>query len=168
MQINAIKKLHCGLFHAPLSEVKRLMPEVWPIIQKAPMVQGEKYVVDVKVHMLMPGQWPCIPNWHVDNVPRDKNLKQQWHKRDPEKKMLLWVSGEPLTEFRDRGFMAKVPAQKWIEFTQFDEHRGTMSKEHTWRIFMRLTPEPLLFPGKRHEWLRRHAQVYLDANTFKW
>ncbi|MEC2506153.1 hypothetical protein P9X25_18565, partial [Bacillus cereus] len=27
-------------------------------------------VVDTKVHMLMPGMCPAIPNWHSDGVPR--------------------------------------------------------------------------------------------------
>lgn len=27
-------------------------------------------VFDSRVHMLMPGWWPCIPGWHHDDVPR--------------------------------------------------------------------------------------------------
>lgn len=26
--------------------------------------------IDTRVHMLMPGWWPCIPGWHHDDVPR--------------------------------------------------------------------------------------------------
>lgn len=29
-------------------------------------------VVDSRVHMLMPGFWPCIPGWHHDDVPRER------------------------------------------------------------------------------------------------
>jgi hypothetical protein len=29
-------------------------------------------LVDSRVHMLMPGMWPCIPGWHHDDVPRSR------------------------------------------------------------------------------------------------
>lgn len=29
-------------------------------------------IVDSRVHMLMPGFWPCIPGWHHDDVPRER------------------------------------------------------------------------------------------------
>lgn len=29
-------------------------------------------IVDSRVHMLMPGWWPCIPGWHHDDVPRTR------------------------------------------------------------------------------------------------
>ena len=28
---------------------------------------------DSRVHMLMPGWWPCIPGWHHDDVPRSRS-----------------------------------------------------------------------------------------------
>ncbi|SDW79703.1 hypothetical protein [Paenibacillus sp. CF384] len=34
-------------------------------------------VVDTKVHMLMPGMCPAIPNWHTDGVPRGKELRPE-------------------------------------------------------------------------------------------
>lgn len=164
-----LSKLPAGLFHCPLSKVKELIPELVPIIQKAPIYPDEKYIVDAKIHMLMPNQWACIPNWHYDNIPRDKNNKQMMSKRDVNKKMFLYVSGEPLTEFiRAGGLPMSVPASTWIEFDQWDLHRGTMSKIHTWRLFIRLTPEPLLKPAKPSDWLRKHSQVYLDTSNFTW
>lgn len=30
------------------------------------------YVIDTRVHMLMPGWYPCIPGWHHDDVPRTR------------------------------------------------------------------------------------------------
>ncbi len=32
--------------------------------------------IDSRVHMLMPGMWPCIPGWHHDDVPRTRVDKQ--------------------------------------------------------------------------------------------
>ncbi len=30
-------------------------------------------VIDTRVHMLMPGWYPCIPGWHHDDVPRTRS-----------------------------------------------------------------------------------------------
>ncbi len=32
---------------------------------------GYHWVIDTRSHMLMPGQYPAIPGWHCDGVPRD-------------------------------------------------------------------------------------------------
>lgn len=154
-----------GLYHCPLGQAYKLMPELTEILDEAPIEAHEYYVVDVKIHMLMPGQWPCIPNWHHDNVPRNEKGEKDYTKVDLSKKMLLWVSGEPLTEFRGSGI---IEPREWHSFDQADEHRGHMSKIHTWRTFIRLTPEPLLIPAEPHQWLRTHSQVYLDVNKFEW
>ena len=118
--------------------------------------------------MLMPGQWPCIPNWHFDLVPRVKG-KQDFSLIDPSKRMHLWLSGPPLTEFRsERGEIRQVEPRKWFTFTQMDEHRGVMATDHTWRVFIRVAPVELLPVAPQQSWIRRHSQVYLDAETFKW
>lgn len=41
-------------------------------------------------------------------------------------------------------------------------------EEHQWRLFIRLTPIELLKPNSWEKVLRRHSQVYLDAERFKW
>lgn len=33
-------------------------------------------LIDSRVHMLMPGMYPCIPGWHHDDVPREREDKQ--------------------------------------------------------------------------------------------
>lgn len=33
-----------------------------------------KWVIDSRVHMLMPGWYPCIPGWHHDDVPRHTSV----------------------------------------------------------------------------------------------
>lgn len=33
-------------------------------------LESNKYCFDSRVHMLMPGWWPCIPGWHHDDVAR--------------------------------------------------------------------------------------------------
>lgn len=41
-----------------------LLPEEW---------KGSDLVIDSRVHMLMPGWYPCIPGWHHDDVPRTRS-----------------------------------------------------------------------------------------------
>jgi hypothetical protein len=138
-------KSHNGVILCTLDETLKLMPEVEPVLTEL-IDSGElefdinDYLIDVKVHMLMPEQYPCIPNWHCDFVPRDEELKLRPDLITGEK-MYLWVSGEPKTEFRETPERVKTENYEWVVFTQRDSHRGK---------------------------LRRHSQVYLDANTFNW
>jgi hypothetical protein len=161
----------CGLFHCPLEEARELMPELpW---DESPILDGVEYIVDVKVHKLMPNQWPCIPNWHGDFVPRDPvTLQERPDLIDPVQ-MFMWLSGPPFTEFRDG---RKVRAREWIPFTQYDVHRGVAATEHCWRTFIRIAPADVMrvglpneeIPAPPEQWVRRHTQVYLDVNGFRW
>ena len=169
-----IQKMHNGLWRVPLYQAIKLMPELRSVLLGLSSVCEKSlsdYIVDVKVHMLMPNQHPCIPNWHYDNIPRDESGKQDFSKQ-VEDKMYLWVSGSPLIQFKypiDRtdsyGF---IFSQEWIPFTQKDSHRGTASLQHTWRLFIRACPNTILTPNPPEKWLRRHSQVYLDSKTFSW
>jgi hypothetical protein len=141
------------------------MPDMGAIISSFPDAKDD-FIWDVKVHMLMPGQYPCIPNWHYDNVPRVNN-KQDFDLIKPDLPMWLWVSGEPLTEFR---FGGKIKPQTWHRFTQKDEHRGSVSRDFTWRGFIRATHKDIYLgrPKQVTNPVRRHSQVYLDVNSFSW
>jgi len=160
-----LSKLHCGLFRCPLDVAPALMPELEPLFSYAPRYQQERAIVDVKIHMLMPGQWPCIPNWHYDFTPRDSQGIKQPEKRDRANKMHVLLSGPPYTEFRDG---RTLHPWQWSEFTQFDEHRGSVSTDHCWRLFARVVPESLCPAAPATQWVRRHCQVYLDSQNFEW
>lgn len=167
-------KSNCGVMLCSFEETIKLMPEVQPILDEL-LKSGElefnesEYAVDVKVHMLMPNQFPCIPNWHRDFIPRDNDLKRS-PKDITGEKMYMWLSGTPLTEYKDKdGNNYFKEEQVWHSFTQNDLHRGTMSSEHTWRCFIRVIPKKFIHPttinvGKQ----RIHTQVYLDSNKFNW
>jgi len=118
--------------------------------------------------MLMPNQYPCIPNWHFDNVPRVNN-KQDFDLVKPDAPMYIWLSGSPLTEFRKGGKSWHINPKHWVRFTQCDEHRGTMSNAFQWRGFIRATHKSIA-PQNRvgSDPLRRHCQVYLDSSNFSW
>ena len=154
-------KQHSGVHQAPFHVVKELMPDLLEVLGTFPD-KPEDFTWDVKVHMLMPRQYPCIPNWHTDNVPRVNGV-QRFDRIQPDKPMYLWISGAPLTQFK-HGYVTPLV---WHRFTQLDEHRGTMAADFCWRGFIRATHQDIQLP-KSGEWLRRHSQVYLDAETYQW
>lgn len=156
---------HCGVHRASYEELVCLMPDLEELIVESFPEDPEDFTWDVKVHMLMPNQFPCIPNWHFDNVPRVNN-EQDWGQVKTHLPMYLWISGAPLTEFRNSG---KIAPKTWHRFTQKDEHRGTISEDFQWRGFLRATHKDILPANKRGvNCLRRHSQVYLDAGNFSW
>lgn len=161
-------KQHCGVHQASFSDLVKYMPDVANLVLDSFPEDPDNFTWDVKVHMLMPAQWPCIPNWHYDNVPRVNNI-QDWSLVRTDLPMYLWVSGEPLTEFRKDGMVTKIAACEWKRFTQADEHRGTRSEDFQWRGFIRATHKHILPANPRSEAvLRRHSQVYLDVSNFAW
>ena len=158
-----LEKQHCGVHQSSYKEMIKLMPDIKDIIDAFPE-NPEDFTWDVKVTMLMPNQYPCIPNWHFDFVPRDKNGKQDFNLVTPHIPLYFWLSGSPLTEFKDK---REIKPYTWTKFNQNDEHRGTISKEFCWRCFIRATHKDIQQP-KEGDKLRRHSQVYLDAKNFMW
>lgn len=156
---------HCGVHQATFEELVEHMPDIVGMIALTFPERVDDFIWDVKVHMLMPNQYPCIPNWHFDNVPRVNN-KQDFDQVKPDAPMYLWISGAPLTEFRNGGL---ITPKAWHRFTQKDEHRGTMSDDFQWRGFIRATHKSIAPSNRRNSNpLRRHSQVYLDASNFSW
>jgi hypothetical protein len=153
-------KQHCGVHQAGVDELLRLMPDLRPIIDDFPK-DPAAFTWDVKVHMLMPRMYPCIPNWHRDFTPRIGGIQRPEMAADAE--MYMWLSGPPLTEFRG-GF---IRPREWVRFSLADEHRGTPSGDFCWRGFIRAVDRSFL-PPKSSEHLRRHCQVYLDASEYNW
>ena len=158
-------KQHCGVHRASYKQLRNNMWDVAGLIASTFPDDLSDFTWDVKVHMLMPSQYPCIPNWHYDNIPRVNN-EQDWDQVRTDLPMYLYISGAPFTEFREGGL---VKAGEWKLFTQKDEHRGTMSKDFTWRGFIRATHKDIL-PANPvgTNVLRRHSQVYLDVGNFSW
>lgn len=154
-------KQHCGVHQATSAILRELMPDLIPLIDTFPDDE-RMFTWDVKVHMLMPRQYPCIPNWHVDNVPRVNGV-QRFDLVKPDLPMYLWVSGAPLTQFQHGYVTPKV----WHRFTQMDQHRGTAAAEFGWRGFVRATHREIQ-PPKPSGHQRRHTQVYLDADEYQW
>ena len=166
-------KSHNGVMLCSFEQTLELMPEVAPILDELyPILELPicDYAVDVKIHMLMPNQWPCIPNWHRDFIPRDENLKRS-AKEITGETMYMWLSSAPLTEYKNSETKESYfkPAQQWHTFNQNDLHRGTMCEEHVWRCFIRVIPKKFIHSTTINiGQLRRHTQVYCDSRKFNW
>lgn len=182
--------LPCGLFRCPLNQAANVLPELSELYDSAPVTDPENWELDLKIHMLMANQYPCIPNWHCDNVPRENGKLRYDLIPVDAPDMFLWVSDSPLTEFleyetnigrtlTDHSEIAKligeyqlstkfIPAQTWVSMKQNTPHRGTLAKGHTWRVFARLTHKSISPARPVDSIIRRHSQVYLDSNTFTW
>lgn len=192
IDLNAINLslLPCGLFRCNLADAHIMLPELKALYESAPVDNPEEWEIDVKIHMLMKDQYPCIPNWHCDNVPRVDG-KVRYDMVDSLKPpMYLWVSDEPTTEFfrydtevgrplQDHGGISplineyaiettRIPSMTWVSLDQLTPHRGTASKSYTWRVFARLTHRSIAPVRSVDSVIRRHAQVYLDAEKFTW
>ena len=165
-------KSHNGIMLCTFEQTREFMPEAMPMLEELiPHLEhdADEYVVDVKVHMLMPGEYPCIPNWHRDFVPRDKDRKKIPSQITGDK-MYLWVSGAPYTEFKKDPVRVETGEFTWTEFTQLDLHRGVKSEIHTWRCFIRVIPKKFIHPGTLNVGtIRRHTQVYIEEpDRFRW
>lgn len=165
-------KSHNGVMLCNISQTVELMPEVKPMLDSIiPHLEHDvdDYLVDVKVHMLMPNQYPCIPNWHRDFVPRDLDLKQDSSKITGDK-MYIWISGAPYTEYKSYREKIESDGFIWTVIDQNDFHRGVKSEVHTWRCFIRLIPKWFVHPTTINIGsMRRHTQVYIDQpNKFRW
>jgi len=65
-------------------------------------LQNDKTIIDSRVHMLMPGWFPCIPGFHHDDVPRERSNKQpEYHNPSYRSNhaMILYNGGICPTEF---------------------------------------------------------------------
>ena len=165
---------HNGVMLCSFEKTVEFMPEMKPILDEllesgTLEMDPSEYVVDVKIHMLMPKQFPCIPNWHRDFVPRDENLKRDFKALTGET-MYMWLSAAPLTLYKNKaGEEFSKPAQEWHSFTQHDLHRGVMAEEHVWRCFVRVIPKKFIHSTTINVGqMRRHTQIYLDSKTFNW
>lgn len=165
-------KSHNGVMLCDINQTKELMPEVTSILDNiVPHLQHnpEDYLVDVKIHMLMPEQYPCIPNWHCDFVPRDLEMKTD-RSRITGDEMYIWISGAPYTEYKSYQRKIETDNGPWTVINQRDFHRGVKSNIHTWRCFIRIIPKWFVHPTTINVGqLRRHTQVYIDQpDKFKW
>ncbi len=167
-----------GLFRASVEDAIRFGGDLTRTALGAMPIQNSRryVVVDVKVHMLMPGFLPAIPGWHSDGVPRpagkDKpDLRLQEDARPTIYHLL--VTGEGcLTQFLTAPIELEVPDEpspdlyKLIDKQLGDNppnlisapscqaltwdwwtlHRGIQATKHEWRYLIRVAETDTLAP----------------------
>lgn len=143
--------------------------------------------IDTRVHMLMPGWYPCIPGWHCDFMRvSDSGAQVPDAKRDAEVQHYQLVTGGPEPEFIvDRNlhvevdgdvrwrkvdaamgaaFGTPIEANRIIYFDGNELHRGRpwRGEPGHWRYFFRASyfPEGCAYADK----VRRQSQIYCDIH----
>jgi hypothetical protein len=152
----------------------------------------EDWIIDTRVHMLMPGWYPCIPGWHHDDVPRPNNGQPDYEKMEYKAIHRMCVVGNTaMPQFLNiQSHMPKVEGDTiykvWdeilekrtkkedkytvrpgdvIDFTWQDFHRGMPAEKNGWRFFIRAsrnTKRP--FKNK----VRTQVQVYMPVINAGW
>lgn len=142
-------------------------------------------VIDTRVTMTFPGQYPSIPGWHCDDVPRaDKYSQPDFSRTDSDVNHFLLIFSDnddvSRTEFAIEPFSLKLSDEnvytdldrqvrnfdqlktyhvdqgELIKFSQRDVHRATPTKVAGWRYFIRIS-----FTHRRPQnEIRRQVQVY--------
>ena len=153
------------------------------------------WIFDSRVHMLMPGWYPCIPGWHHDDVPRNGYNGQPDYENmnyKSEHVMAIVDNGTwSLTEFvkdfvcdlsdvghgemtygkwsRDIQRMnprkVTVPNQTLVYFTWEDFHRGQPATGSGWRWFIRASKNTDRKPMNE---VRKQVQVYMSNLDAGW
>lgn len=147
---------------------------------------------DSRVHMLMPGWYPCIPGHHHDAIPRTRlDGQPDYSQKHTVQHCLMLVNGDiaptefaigkitlpdiepgekyykkwhPLVE-QSNLEKVKCPSNQLVYFDADTFHTGTKAVANGWRFFIRVSlfsKEPI-----QNE-LRRQVQVYLENPVEGW
>lgn len=93
-------------FGGPLTaSFLRALPSQW--------TGDPSFILDSRTHMLMPGWFPCIPGWHLDDVPRTRPDGQPDHISpiyQSEHVMALWGTASVTTFMEGHIELTEPPA----------------------------------------------------------
>lgn len=158
-------------------------------------LHNDKTIIDSRVHMLMPGWFPCIPGYHHDDVPRDNVQPNYFNPSYRSKHALILFNGEVCpTEFaigksefpkiEDGEIYYKVwhpividkikngelkhikaPSDTVVFFDDRTWHQGTKAVKSGWRLFIRASWDTGRKPSNE---LRRQVQVYMENPMEGW
>ena len=122
---------HADLLGGPITKaVLNVLPDDW---------KRSDLVVDSRVHMLMPGWYPCIPGWHHDDVPRTRADKQPNYGpgQDRSEHLLLLVNGDIAPTAMATGSMlflepeaGKTIYAEWDKEVNLAIQNGLLEKSH--------------------------------------
>jgi hypothetical protein len=154
-------------------------------------------VLDSRVHMLMPGWYPCIPGWHHDDVARGADGQPDYDDMPYQAEHLmglvngdicptLFAHGSHLLPKVEGGLVYKTwhdiverqiaddelivePARsgRLLQFDWSTMHTGQKAIAGGWRWFVRLSRNTARQQSITNE-RRRQVQVYLENPTEGW
>jgi hypothetical protein len=152
-------------------------------------------VFDSRVHMLMPGWYPCIPGWHHDDVGRDPLTGQpdyvtpRYHAHHyagvvnaevaPTEFLLgnytlpAVKRGQTVYKVWDEALEAQplrlvqIPDRRIIKFDWLTFHRGVPAVKNGWRWFGRVSTNTERLNHVTNE-IRTQTQVYLPVINQGW
>lgn len=150
------------------------------------------WIIDSRVHMLMPGWYPCIPGWHHDDIPRSATNGQPNYD-NPEYKAVhrMCVIGKSaMPEFLNQivaldkvendvvykvwnDQINNIPGLRTqtlqsgdvVEFGEQDFHRGLPATQDCWRFFIRASRNTT---RQFHNEIRKQVQVYMSELEAGW
>lgn len=155
-------------------------------------IERRHVIVDTRVHMLMPGWYPCIPGWHHDDVARTRSDGQPNYEEQPYySRHVLFVLNADVapTEFAIGAYtLPSVPLggkvyQTWDPLVEEQIHHGILARHQVrnshlysfdWQTMHRGVPAvksgwryffraSLRTPRHRNE-IRRQVQVYVPGD----
>ncbi len=102
--------------------------QAWLNAMTTARLLSDSCVIDTRVHMLMPGWYPCIPGWHHDDVPRMPDVAGQPNYDNPayfsKHCCALVNAGVAPTEFLTGLIDVPEPVAGRVTYEMWDSHLG--------------------------------------------
>jgi hypothetical protein len=154
--------------YAALDFVMRNSTEpIRAILKQMPIEGNHRYVVvDVKLHDIIEGQFPCLPGWHMDCT------LNPWHDTKPDVHHIYVVGAGCRTRFLAEDFTMEfptvIPAQvktlmnsvehkSWkaeeahvYRYDRFGLHAPSVAESTGKRMLIRVTETDLIRPNRRY------------------
>lgn len=100
-------------------------PIIRDFVSKLPSewLDNPTLIIDSRTHMLMPGWYPAIPGWHLDEIPRTLPNNQPDHFDTPctSQHISVCVGDASLTEFLVGDFELQEPPPEVIVYKQWTQ-----------------------------------------------
>lgn len=145
-------------------------------------------IIDVRIHHLRKDEYPAIPGFHLDWIPRKNKGTEPDMTRIPSGHHVVMIIGETsLTEFLDIPLELEFPDTQpfayansyikdhrlpvWnvssgdlVRFTSRDWHRPVPAQGTEWRLFIRASQVEVR-PANQ---IRTQSQVYIPIQEARW
>jgi hypothetical protein len=155
-------------------------------LRRSPLPQSS--IIDVRVHHLQAGQYPAIPGYHLDWIPRkDKGANPDMSRIPGARHVVMIIGLGSLTKFlaeevtwdlpdekpfeRTTRYIEKYELPTWsvsngqmVQFTSRDWHTATAATGPEWRLFIRAS-EVDRRPANE---IRNFSQVYIPTQEASW